>query len=76
VHDFRRKRFSWTPKTLTNYACPKLEEAFRKQGEEKTRRAINQLFQVVCQITNLSPDALLTQLGFDLNKEDLINSQF
>lgn len=62
--------FPWTPRTLTTYTCSKLEEAFRTQGEEKTRRAIDQLFQVVCQITDLSPDALLTQLGFDPNNRD------
>jgi hypothetical protein len=62
--------YPWTPSALIAYACPKLEEAFRKQGEETTRHAINQLFEVACQITGLSPDVLLAQLGFDSDSKD------
>ena len=67
--------YPWTPKALTTYTCPKLEQAFRKQGEDTTRRLVDQLFEVVCQITDLLPDALLARLGFDPNNRDDDNIQ-
>lgn len=67
-----------TPQAFLTYTCPKLEDAFMRQGEEGTRRTIDELFQVSCETTGLTPDALLARLSFDPNNkdDDMIQSLF
>jgi hypothetical protein len=47
-----------------NHSHPFLE-AIKKQGEERTWKGINDLFQITCQNIGLDSDRLLRQLGFD-----------
>lgn len=67
-----------TPKALLGYTCSPLQEAFARQGEDFTRRAIDDLFQRACEITGLNPEALLSLLSFDPNNQDadMLQSMF
>lgn len=58
------------PQQLLDYRSQKLLEAFTHQGEVNTWSAIDELFQIVSEITQMQPVDLLPCLGFDPNNRD------
>lgn len=63
------------PQQLLEYRSPKLVEAFNRQGEAKTWRAIDDRFRIASEITGLKPDDLLPRLGFDAKNQDRYSLQ-
>lgn len=70
--------YSHTPRSLLVYTCVPLQEAFARQGEEFTRRAIDALFQRACENTGHNRDELLSLLSFDSSNQDadMLQSMF
>jgi hypothetical protein len=58
------------PKQLLEYRSLKLVETFTRQGEVNTWLAIDELFQIVSEITQMQPVDLLPCLGFDPHNRD------
>lgn len=58
------------PQQLLDYRSPKLLEAFARQGEKQTWLGIDRLIQIVSDITEMEPAALLPCLGFDPKNQD------
>ena len=69
-----KKLWEYSDRLLADNPSHRLLKAIQRQGAGKTWRAINELFALAAQATNLHPDKLLERLGF--NSGDLDSSNF
>lgn len=70
-----QKLWEYHDRLVVDYPAHRLLEAIRKQGSDKTWRAINEIFDRAIQATKLSPNQLIDRLGFEINDLDSANFQ-